>query len=162
MTRLPAGVEIRAPRPGDAAYIAEHLRDADLAELIAAGLAELIAAGLDDIEGVIQEGIDHSALCWTATAEGRPVCVFGVREWEGRGVPWLLGTQEMAAHRRAFIALAPSYIGLMLEAFPVLINHVHAANEQAVRWLARAGFQLMAPEPHPDTGEPFQQFTMGV
>lgn len=152
MTRLSAA-EIRAPRPGDAEAVASDLRGADL--------AELIAAGLDDIEAVIQDGIDHSALCWTATVEGRPVCVFGVREWEGQGVPWLLGTEEMAQHRRAFIALAPAYIRLMLEAFPVLINHVHAANELAVRWLKRAGFTLAAPHDHPNTGEPFQLFTMG-
>ena len=152
MRQLPAAVETRAPRPGDAAAVAENLRDADL--------AELIAAGLDEIEPVIQEGIDLSALCWTATADGRPVCVFGVREWEGRGVPWLLGTAEMAAHRRAFIAQAPAYIAQMLEAFPVLINHVHAANEQAVRWLKRAGFALAEPHAHPNTGEPFHLFTM--
>ncbi len=152
MTRPSVAVEIRAPQPGDAAHIAAHLREADL--------DELIAAGLDDIEPVIQEGIDHSALCWTATVDGRPLCVFGVREWEGKGAPWLMGTLEMAAHKRAFIAQAPAYIGLMLEAFPVLINHVHAANEQAVRWLMRAGFKLQAPEPHPATGELFQTFTM--
>jgi hypothetical protein len=151
MRPLPAAVEIRAPQPGDAWTVANHLREADL--------NELIAAGLDDIEGVIQEGIDLSALCWTATADGRPVCVFGVREWEGRGVPWLLGTQEMAAHRRAFIAQAPAYIELMLEAFPVLINHVHAKNEQAVRWLRRAGFALQEPHAHPATGEAFLMFT---
>lgn len=152
MKRLPAAAEIRAPRPGDAAYVADHLRDADL--------AEIIAAGLDDIEAVIQEGIDHSALCWTATVEGRPVCVFGVREWEGRGAPWLLGTSEMARHKGAVIALAPAYIRLMLEAFPVLINHVHAANEQAVRWLKRVGFTMHAAYQRPDTGEMFQPFTM--
>lgn len=152
MKRLPAAAEIRAPRPGDAAYVADRLRDADL--------AEIIAAGLDDIEAVIQEGIDHSALCWTATVEGRPVCVLGVREWEGRGVPWLLGTSEMARCKGAVIALAPTYIGLMLEEFPVLINHVHAKNTQAVRWLKHVGFTLAAPHAHPNTGEPFHLFTM--
>ena len=151
MRQLPAAVEIRAPRPGDAEAVAGNLREADL--------AELIAAGLDDIEGVIQEGIDLSARCWTATADDRPVCVFGVREWDGRGVPWLLGTAEMAEHKRAFIAQAPAYIGLMLEAFPVLINHVHAANAQAVRWLKRAGFELQEPHEHPATGEAFLMFT---
>lgn len=152
MTQLPVAVEIRAPRAGDAAYVADHLREADL--------DELIAAGLDDIEGVIQEGIEMSALCWTATADGRPLCVFGVREWEGRGVPWLLGTAEMVDHKRAFITEAPAYIELMLESFPVLINHVHAANEQAVRWLKRAGFALAEPHAHPNTGELFQLFTL--
>lgn len=147
-----AAVEIRASQPGDAAWVADRLRDADL--------AELIAAGLDDIEGVIQEGIDHSALCWTATADGRPLCVFGVREWEGRGVPWLLGTAEMSAFKGAVIGLAPSYIAKMLEAFPVLINHVHAANAQAVRWIKRMGFALAEPHEHPNTGEPFHLFTM--
>lgn len=152
MRRLPAGVEIRAPRPGDAAAVANRLRDADL--------DELIAAGLDDIEQVIQEGIDLSALCWTATAGGVPVCVFGVREWEGRGVPWLLGTDQLVKNRGALIRQAPAYIELMLQAFPVLINHVHARNAQAVRWLKRAGFVLNEAEPHADTGEPFHLFTM--
>lgn len=151
MRQLPAAVEIRAPRAGDAAAVAGNLRDADL--------AELIAAGLDDIEGVIQEGIDLSALCWTATAAGVPLCVFGVREWDGNGVPWLLGTQELRRYRGAVIRQAPAYIGLMLEAFPVLINHVHAANEQAVRWLKRAGFTLHDPHEHPSTGELFHLFT---
>jgi hypothetical protein len=152
MRQLPAAVEFRAPQPGDAAAVAADLRDADL--------AEIIAAGLDDVEGVIQEGIDHSALCWTATVNGRPVMVFGVREWDGCGAPWLLGTEELLRHKGAVIGQAPAYIDLMLQAFPVLINHVHAKNDKAVRWLKRVGFKLAAPEPHPVTGEPFQQFTM--
>jgi hypothetical protein len=89
-----------------------------------------------------------------------PAAVFGVRAWGDAGVPWLLGTEVLVAQRRAFIRQAPAYIDLMLQAFPRLLNHVHAENTRAVLWLKRAGFTLHAPHPHPATGVPFHLFTM--
>lgn len=152
MTPLPAGVEIRPAVLADADIVAADLRAADRAECLAAGVA--------DVRGAIREGIEHSALCWTALVDGQPVAVFGVRAWGDSGVPWLLGTEALVVHRRAFIRQAPTYIDLMLQAFPRLLNHVHADNTRAVLWLRRAGFTLHPTHPHPATGAPFHLFTM--
>ena len=148
----PVAVEIWPALRRDAAAVAANLRDADR--------AECAAAGVDDFEGVIADGIEHSALCWTAWVDGQPAAVFGVRAWDEVGVPWMLGTDAVQVHRRAFIQLAPAYIDQMLQAFPRLLNHVHARNTLAVRWLKHAGFALQEPHAHPSTGEPFHVFTM--
>ena len=152
MTRLPVAVEIQQAVAADAAPVAAHLRAADL--------AECLAAGVEDIERAIVEGVENSPMCWTAWVDDRPAAVFGVRPWGAVGVPWMLGTDDVIAQRRAFIKLAPAYIATMMQAYPRLMNHVHTDNVQAVRWLRRAGFALQSPHAHPATGAPFQVFEM--
>lgn len=151
MTRQ-RGVEVRLPQFGDVPIIADRLRLADV--------EECHAAGVWDIRGAIHEGIVHSTLCYVVTVDGRPEAIFGVRPWSDWGVPWMLGTDVVPQQRRALIALAPRYIDLMLRAYPRLMNHVHARNTKAVRWLRRAGFTLHEARPHPETGEAFHVFVM--
>ena len=147
-------VEFRAPKTGDAEFLAANLRPADRAEAEAAGLVDVAAA--------IAEGIATSSPVWVAEIDGAPVAVLGARPFPDLGfaAPWMLATSEADRHPRAVIALGPRYIAEMLQAHPLLLNHVHAANTRAVRWLRRAGFTLQPAHPHPATGEPFHVFRM--
>lgn len=151
-------VEFRPPERGDALAVARVLREADRAELRAAGLE-----GPREWRACIEEGIAHSALCWTALVQGVPAAVLGCRALPDVGpdvgAPWFLGTDAVWKSRRAFVAVAPSYIGQMLERFPRLLNHVHASNTRAVRWLEAVGFDLAPPHRHPVTGAWFRVFT---
>lgn len=154
-----AGVEFRAPQTGDALSVARMLRAADRAELQAAGLI-----GPREWRAAIEDGIKHSPLCWTAVVDGLPAAVLGCRPLPDVGpdiaAPWFLGTDAVWRKRRAFVAIAPSYIRLMQSHYPRLMNEVHADNAQAVRMLEALGFDLAPPYRHPETGAPFRVFTM--
>lgn len=131
----------------DAVYLADNLRAADQAELHAAGVSD--ATGF---QRVIERSISVSVYAWTAEVGGQPAMAFGVRAggddlFSPVGIPWALGTDAVASNQRALAALAPGYIREMLRAFPTLINHVHAENVRAVRWLKRAGFTIEPAQP---------------
>ena len=149
-------VEVGPPRKGDAAELAANLRDQDR--------EELRAAGVMNAEHAIADGIRRSALCWTARVDGEMACVFGVAPLgtmlDPRGVPWMLGTPLVPRHRRTLQELTPRYIQQMLEAYPHLLNQVHAKNTVATRWLRKMGFVLQPPTPTGPYGEPFHLFEM--
>jgi ribosomal protein S18 acetylase RimI-like enzyme len=150
-------VEIRAPTDADLDYLAEHLGEADRAEVLAAGHTEIRSA----LEA-----------CWRGSHEtfvglidGTPVAIGGCGQFGTLmapvGVPWLLGTDEMRRQRRVLQRYVKAYIARMLEAYPRLINVVHADNLTAIAWLKRLGFAVSsAPVAHPITGAPFHYFEM--
>lgn len=131
-----------------------------------ADLAELHAFDHFDARGVVERCVRHSAMCWSALGDGELLCIFGVSPLrphlllEHVGVPWLLGTDAMFRHRRALIGQPASYIARMLDAYPRLVNFVHAENHQSIRWLRRIGFVLDPAAPFGPNGAPFHRFEM--
>ena len=149
-----SAVETRPPTAADIDELAANLRQQDR--------DELDAAGHRDHRAVIADGVARSDWCLTALIDGRVACIFGVASMatllDPRGIPWMLGTDLVPVHRRAFVRLAPHYIRRMLQDYPHLVNVVHARNTLAVRWLQRAGFALRPAHLH--NGEPFHVFEM--
>lgn len=149
-----SAVDVRSVLQADCVELAANLRGQDRAELDAAGHRDHLQT--------ICASVSRSDWAYTVTVAGRVACIFGVAPIGGlldpRGVPWMLGTDLVPQNRRALARLAPGYIRAMLQAYPHLLNTVHANNTLAVRWLARAGFTLHAPHDH--NGEPFQLFEM--
>lgn len=149
-------VDVASPRPGDVQELVANLRDQDR--------AECIAAGVTDIEAAVAHGIRTSTLCWSARVDGELACIFGVAPigtvLDPRGACWMLGTPLVRKHRRMLQELTPRYIAEMLEAYPHLLNQVHANNTVATRWLRKMGFVLQHPIPVPPHGELFHLFEM--
>lgn len=143
-------VEVTPATPADADWVEAHLRAADAAEMRAMARPA----------GEARRCVEQSRWALTVRVDGALACVFGVAAGEGFDVPWLLGTDLVARHRRVLVRLAPAYIARMLTDAGRLWNVVHSRNEQAVRWLGRAGFQLHPEQPHPITGEPVRAFEM--
>lgn len=147
---------LRAPRAADIDFVAERMRAADV--------AECVACGQPDVRAALAAGLRTSVLSWTATVDNEPVAILGVSP-QGTllgdiGVPWMLGTEGVSRHRRAFMQVSSGYIAQMLGAFSHLLNFVHAENAAAVRWLKRTGFSLDEPAPYGPHGEPFHRFEM--
>lgn len=148
-------VEIRQRQPGDIEHIAQHMREADVAE---------VRAGAHEPLDALTVSVERSAVTWCATVNGVPAALFGVAPMgsvlDPRGAPWFLGTDAVPRSRRALASLTPRYITQMLDAFPHLINCVHSRNTVAVEWLEHVGFTLGDTFDHPVTGEPFTVFEM--
>lgn len=149
-----SAVEFRACRPCDAEALASRLRQADLHE-IAAG------SGRDPLEALLN-AVRMSVRCWTVEVDGQVEVMFGVGGslMGDVGVPWLLGSDAIERHRRAFVRSARHYIPVMLDLFPTLRNMVHADNRVAVTWLKRAGFKMYPAIPYGRYGARFHPFEM--
>lgn len=148
-------VLIRPTQPGDAAALAANLRPSDLAECQAYGRGDIAS-------GVISSA-NRSMLCWTAFIDGELAAILGcapISVVSGIGSPWMLGTPVLDRHSRVLVRETPEYIGKMLNAFPHLVNFVHAKNTTSMRWLRRLGFTLHAAQPYGALGEPFHPFEM--
>jgi hypothetical protein len=149
-------IVLRAPVPADVAAVAARMRLADT--------LECAATGRYDLRGVLATGIARSVACWTAEVDGEPALIAGVAPLDtllgGIGVPWMLGTELVTQHQRAFMRLSPEYIARMLGAFSHLLNFVHAENVAAVRWLRHMGFRLDEAAPYGPHREPFHRFEL--
>lgn len=150
------GVEFRAPGAADIDELAANMRPADV--------VECQAAGVEDLRECIADGVRHSDPCWAALIDGKVAAVFGARPLGSLLNPvaavWLLGTPVLTANRRAFARHAPRYIWQMLQAYPHLVNYVHADNEPAVRFLRHHKFTVHAPVPYGPHGALFHPFEM--
>jgi hypothetical protein len=148
-------VTLRPTEIDDAIALAAQLRHADRAEADAAlGDHDLLEAILASIRG--------SSLCWTAlSGDEHLIAVFGVAPISDRvGSPWMLGTDRLDHHAKSLMRLSPPFIRLMRDAFPHLVNFVHAENRKSIRWLSRLGFTLSPPQPYGARGELFHPFEM--
>lgn len=150
-----AEILIRDTQLEDAAWLARDMRESDRHEVHAYGHA--------DVGWAVERSVRHSLLCWSAFADGQLACIIGcapVSLMGGVGSPWMLGTPVLDSHSRVLVRKTPEYIGVMLKAFPRLMNYVHARNNTSKRWLRRAGFTLHEAAPFGTLGEPFHLFEM--
>ena len=149
-------IEFRQPTEDDIRELVANMRPLDVAECNAGGVTDLL--------GCVVEGVRHSSPCWTATVDGKVAAILGARPIGSLITPvaavWLLGTPVLTKHHRALARHAPRYIRAMLNAYPHLVNFVHAENAPAVRFLRHAGFTLHEPVPYGPHGALFHPFEM--
>jgi hypothetical protein len=131
------------------------IRQADIDELWAANRVSPAYA--------LRRGIACSTLSWTGTVDDRPVCIFGVAPASllgSVGVPWMIGTQEIDSHAKAFLRRNKAYVERMSELYNYLVNFVDARNTRAIGWLKWLGFTILEAQPHGPDGLPFHRFEM--
>lgn len=135
------------------AYIAEHMREADRAEVWATGHRAPIQA--------LERAAKMSSRVWVGTADGLPGAAWGVAPANllgDTGVPWLLGTGLIERHAVAFLRGCDDALREMQQGFTVLRNLVDARNYASIRWLRWLGFTIEAPIPHGPDRLPFHPF----
>lgn len=129
-------IEVVAASPAHVGRIASRMRAIDAAECAAFGRSPKQA---------LRAGLQGSVASWTALVDGRPEAMFGVAPAsmiDGRGRPWLLGTDVVPLAGPALMRLGRRHLAAMHRLFPRLENMVSARNEAAVRWLAHLGFEF--------------------
>lgn len=134
ITMLPAALD-------DARELAPLLRAEDR--------AEVLALGCEPVDGLLQS-LTASREAWTWRDEGRIICIGGVAPLSligQTGVPWLLGSDLVPVHRRAFMLETRRMVARWLGMFSVLWNVVDARYAEAIRWLRWLGFTLGEPLP---------------
>lgn len=150
-------VKVRQLRAGDVWAVLANLRQADLDEITA-------LVGEDGVFDAVTTSARCSARAWSLVNDEEVLAVFGVAPADLTdpvvGMPWMVGTDGVARHRRAFMRLCKVYIPRMLECYPRLVNLVDARNSRAIAWLKHAGFTFAPPVAAGLAGEPFYPFVM--
>jgi len=111
--------------------------------------AEVLALGREPVEGLL-EGLRSAREAWTWRDDGRIICMAGIGPLTligYTGVPWLLGSDLVPAHRRAFMVETRRTVARWLTIFPMLSNVVDARYAAAIRWLRWLGFTIGEPFP---------------
>lgn len=132
-----------------------YMRNQDIDEVFA-------AAGIGPFEA-LSTSFKNSTSAWAGLVDGQVACIFGVCPINllGRhGSPWLLGTDLIKKHAKAFLSRNMTYVNAMLEVYNVLENHVYVRNTVAIGWLKRLGFKFDEPAPHGKFGCLFMRFEM--
>lgn len=152
-----AHIEFVTPTPEHVAELARTMRAADR--------AEIAACGVPDPANALQWSLDRATWAYCALVDGEVAAIFGIAPYGslvgGTGVPWLLGSDLLQKHRKAFLRLAPHYIELMRMVHPKLLNIVDSRNTLAVRWLRHAGFTVHPASFVMPSGVLFHVFELG-
>ncbi len=137
------------------AHLACNMREADRQEVWAAGHytpADAVCLSLE-----------ASRDATTGLADGRVVCMFGVGPAaiiSTTGIPWLLTTDGVERHARAFLKRNKAVVAAMRAKYPLLRNYVDERNTVAIKWLKWLGFEILPAEPFGMEGLPFHPFEM--
>lgn len=121
----------------DLSYIADNMRPADV--------AEVWASGRNDPWQALVYSVKLSDWCRILTINGDILGVIGIVVEErlgGAGVPWFLGTDNVRKHAKTFVAISGTLVGILHTYAPLLVNYVHAENEDAIRYLEHIGFEV--------------------
>lgn len=137
--------------------LAVNLRHADREELNALGHSEF--------EKVIADSVASSKKSWAAFVDGRVALIAGVAVHptdENIGIPWMLGTDLLLAHKKQFVRITSPYLALVSEGFVCLANAVHVRNSVSIAWLKRLGFTINDAAPFGPHNQLFHIFQMRV
>lgn len=125
--------------------------------------AEISALSGRDPAGLLVESVAASWESTTYRADGALICIGGVAPLSligSTGVPWLMGTDLVPVHRKAFMRHSREAMPRWLARFPILRNVVDARYAEAIRWLRWLGFRFGDPVIVGVAGLPFLPFSM--
>ncbi len=130
-------VKLRLCEAGDIEYIAANMRAVDAEEIRLAG-------NHDPLE-CLTKGASHSVYCRVIEINGRPAAILGLVPLDnvnGRGICWLLGTDDIERHAKAFCELCRQELAAMMKRAERVENFVWAENRVSIRWLKWLGFEF--------------------
>jgi hypothetical protein len=130
-----------------------HVRQADRDEIAA-------SAGRPMFE-ILGQSVRLSDMAWAGLVDDEVACIFGVRGasmLSETGYPWLIGTDLIERHAKAFLRRNRAIVQIMLERYPYLTNYVDVRNGAAIQWLKWLGFTMLPAAPYGAAQLPFHQF----
>lgn len=151
----PPSITVHFPDPESLRKIADHLREADR--------ADLEAVGHTDVHQVITDAVAGSREAWIARWNGEPQAVFGVTDYpldDRHGVPWLLSTGNEPPQSREFLKLARATVACWEPMYLSLCNIVGVLHPTAHALLKALGFHPVTE--HTVNGHPFTEYARHV
>lgn len=139
----------------DVPAILRDVRQADIDEITE-------ALGVD-MEKALIDGVTRSLNVKKIVVDGLVVAVFGDAVYSvlgSVGVPWLISTNHVERHARAFLKVCKPEVQSMLSRHEHLMNYVDARNTAAIRWLKWLGFHFAPAAPYGAKRFLFHKFTL--
>jgi hypothetical protein len=155
----PDRLELRPAVEADAAELAETMRAADAAEVLASGGYRPLEAALVSLAWTRR----HGGEAYAARIDGQVVALFGVARpslLSTRAFPWLLTGEGVNRHPIILWRESQAVVADWLERFGELEQQVDARYVQALRWARRLGFEVAEPAPFGQDGRPFCKITL--
>lgn len=121
---------------GAAAYVAQHMRAADV--------REVRALNASTPEEALRRALGVSEEAYVATVGGTPIAMLGSHTQAIGliGVPWLLGTAAVSRVPAQFVRLSRKFMSHLQARHSRLQNVVHAENTASIAYLRAIGFEL--------------------
>lgn len=151
-------IDIRPAEISDVAAIAPSVRQPDIDELWA-------SVRMAPYEALMASFRVSRDTAFTATSDGEPMCMFGVKAPSMLGsvaMPWMIASDRLEFNSRTFLRKSRQVLKIVSEQFPHMQNYVDARNVVAVRWLQWVGFLVYYPEPYGIDNLPFHRFELKV
>lgn len=126
-----SSITFRSATQQDGAYIADHLRPADV--------LEIWAAHRQTPQEAVKQCFQLSN-CTCVLVDNIPTIIFGCADYDGFGVPWLLATDDINKIKVQFILKSQDIIKPWKQKYSLLTNYVHSSNKLSIRWLKWLGF----------------------
>lgn len=148
-------IHVRRMTADDIEPIAREARQADRDE-IEEGCGQTIASAL---ALGLRSSVAAHVIVWGDT----PLAAFGDVSYSpgaGIGIPWLISTNAIEQHPRAFLRICQPLVAQMMERHQTLVNYVDTRNTAAIRWLEWLGFSMGSPTPYGPKQLLFRQFQM--
>jgi hypothetical protein len=140
-------------KPRHVTALLAHIREADRVEL------EAIRGWT--VEHELIHAIDKSSRARACICDGKVLAIFGdVAHDSVYGLPWMVSSTWIEAHRRAFLTECVDVVADMRTRHQRLINFADVRNTQAVRWLKWLGFTFLPAIPYGVNQELFYPFEM--
>jgi hypothetical protein len=124
---------------------------------------EVMASSGRPIEDVLGPAVANADMAWAGMVGDKVACIFGVTGasvLSETGHPWMIGTDLIAQHAKAFLRRNRKMVGVMLARYPYLMNYVDVRNTKAIEWLKWLGFSILPPQPYGIYRMPFHPFEM--
>lgn len=115
---------------------------------------EIRATGGTDPEAITRASINRSVESYAVFAGEDLIFIFGVREVRGSHAVWMLSSESISRHRKAFWRCARAIVHNFRGKYPLMWNMVHGKNS-AIGWLKKLGFTVGPPEPFGPRGDLF-------
>lgn len=144
--------------PATAEHVSQMLPNVRLADC-----HEVRASSGMTIDEALPMSVEASEMCWAGLVDDQVACIFGVTGasmLSTTGYPWMLGTDLIELHAKAFLRRNRKMVGVMLERYPYLTNYVDCRNAKAIEWLKWLGFTILDAEPYGFYKMNFHKFEM--
>lgn len=145
---------IRPSVAADVAFIADNMREEDIAEAKACGHTAYDALSL---------GLQVSHPCYTLMDhEGTAIAMVGISPspYSNAGLIWMLGTPGIEKCRITFLKYSKPALNMMFEQceYDFLFNYSYAENTVHHQWLKWLGFSFLRKVELPPVGADFYEF----
>lgn len=124
--------------------------------------AEIKSSGNFAPEPCVRMAVNKSVESYAAYVDDELLGVFGVQLQREVQIIWFMSGEAVAKYPMTFYRASKLVVSYLRGRYPLMMNMIHCAYPEAVRWVERLGFTLSPPEPFGARKDLFVRATMST